>query len=78
VDSYQKPVDEIFSLLKARPTGLNTEEVALRLEAHGYNELETKTSINPLIIFINQFKSFITYILLFAVVFSLLIGEDID
>lgn len=78
MDFYRKPVDEIFSLLNTRATGLSSKEVKLRLETHGYNKLETKTTINPLIIFINQFKSFIIYILLFAVVFSLLIGEYVD
>lgn len=78
MDFYQKPVDEIFSLLNTKATGLSSNEVKLRLETHGYNKLETKTTINPLIIFINQFKSFIIYILLFAVIFSLLIGEYVD
>ncbi len=78
MEFYRKPVDEIFTLLDTRPSGLSPEEIGLRLETHGYNELETKTAIHPLTIFINQFKSFIIYILLFAVVFSLLIGEYID
>ncbi len=78
MESYRQSVDEIFLLLSSRPTGLSAQEVKLRRETHGYNVLETKTAINPLIIFINQFKSFIIYILLFAVVFSLLIGEYID
>lgn len=78
MDFYRRPVDEIFPLLETRPTGLSDEEAGLRLAAHGYNELETRTSINRLAIFIDQFKSFIIYILLFAVVFSLLIGEYVD
>ena len=78
MDFYRKHIDEIFSLFETSPAGLSTEEAVLRVGIHGYNELETKTSINPLIIFINQFKSFIIYILLFAVVFSLLIGEYVD
>lgn len=75
---YQKSIDEIFSHLGTSSSGLSTEEVKKRLADHGYNALETKTTINPLVIFINQFKSFIIYILLFAVVFSLLIGEYVD
>ena len=78
MEFYRRPVDEIFTLLDTRPTGLSPEEATLRLKSHGSNELETKTAINPLIIFINQFKSFIIYILLFATVFSLLIGEYVD
>ncbi len=77
-DFYRQPVDDIFILLDSRPTGLSAEEVRGRQAAYGFNELQTETSVNPLIIFINQFKSFIIYILLFAVVFSLLIGEYVD
>ena len=78
MEFYRRPVDEIFTLLETRPAGLSPEEAKLRLKSHGFNELETKTAINPLIIFFNQFKSFIIYILLFATVFSLLIGEYVD
>ncbi len=78
MDFYRKPVDEIFTLLESRPSGLSAEEVRLRQAAYGYNELQTQATVNPLKIFINQFKSFIIYILLFAVVFSLLIGEHVD
>ena len=78
MDFYRKPVDEIFTLLDSRPSGLSAEEVRIRQAAHGYNELQTETTVNPLVIFINQFKSFIVYILLFAVVFALLIGEYVD
>jgi len=78
MDFYRKSVTEIITLLDTRSTGLSTEEARLRLASHGNNELETKTAINHLRIFINQFKSFIIYILLFAVVFSLLIGEYVD
>jgi Ca2+-transporting ATPase len=78
MDFYRKSVEEIFSLLGTSPIGLNSEEVQRRLEVHGHNALETKTKINPLLIFINQFKSFIIYILLFAVLFSMLIGEYVD
>ena len=75
---YSQTVDELFVLLSSRPDGLSAQEVKQRRDIYGYNTLETKTAINPLVIFINQFKSFIIYILLFAVVFSLVIGEYVD
>jgi Ca2+-transporting ATPase len=78
MDFYRKPVDDLFILLNSRPTGLSAEEVRGRQAAYGYNALQTETPVNPLVIFISQFKSFIIYILLFAVVFSLLIGEYVD
>ncbi len=78
MDFYQQPVSEIFYLLQTDTNGLSSADASQRLKIHGFNELETRTTINPLAIFINQFKSFIIYILLFAVVFSLLIGEYVD
>jgi Ca2+-transporting ATPase len=78
LDFYRLPLDELFRLLKCDAAGLSASEAACRLQQHGPNELETRTEINPLLIFIEQFKSFIIYILLFAVVFSLLIGEYVD
>ncbi len=78
MDFYQTPLDELFQQLKTVTDGLSAEDAEARLQLYGPNELETKTVINPLLIFIDQFKSFIIYILLFAVVFSLLIGEYVD
>jgi Ca2+-transporting ATPase len=78
MEFYSQSVDELFVLLDSRPDGLSAQEIKLKQDTCGFNELETKTAINPLAIFINQFKSFIIYILLFAVVFSLLIGEYVD
>lgn len=58
--------------------GLGEDEALRRHQEYGLNELETKSEISPFFIFISQFKSFIIYILLFAVVFSIIIGEYID
>jgi len=71
-------IEEVFRLLKASKDGLTSQEVEKRLQEYGLNKLRTETKINPLIILLNQFKNFIIYILLFAVVFSILIGEYID
>lgn len=76
--AYRKTPAELFSELKTSSEGLTSLDATQRLAEHGYNELQTKTEINPLLLFINQFKSFIIYILLFAVVFSLIIGEYVD
>ena len=75
---YQENVDEILAFLKTSRDGLSPSEAYQRLSKHGFNELETGSDINPLLIFLNQFKNFIIYILLFAVFFSILIGEYID
>ncbi|NLC70597.1 MAG: HAD-IC family P-type ATPase, partial [Desulfuromonadaceae bacterium] len=78
MDYYRQEIDDVFASLETSPAGLNPEEASRRLEIHGANQLATHSEISLLSIFINQFKSFIIYILLFAVLFSLLIGEYID
>ncbi|MCK5405621.1 MAG: HAD-IC family P-type ATPase, partial [Desulfobulbaceae bacterium] len=78
MDYYREPVETVLSSLKTSKNGLSSEEATKRITKFGHNTLETKSSVNPLLIFLNQFKSFIIYILLFAVAFSLLIGEYVD
>jgi Ca2+-transporting ATPase len=75
---YRQSPEELFKELRTDRSGLPGPEATSRLQAEGYNELQGKTAINPLRIFLNQFKSFIIYILLFAVLFSLVIGEYVD
>jgi len=58
--------------------GLSELEVEKRKNIYGLNELKTKKKINPLMIFLRQFKSFIIYILIFAVLISILVKEYID
>ena len=74
----QQTGDEVLAALNSSLDGLSSEEVENRLRTHGQNILETSKPVNPLLLFVEQFKSFIIYILLFAVVFSLIIGEYVD
>ncbi len=78
MEFYQRSIEAVLAELETPPDGLEPAEADRRLQQYGPNVLETRTVINPLLIFLNQFKSFIIYILLFAVVFSLLIGEFVD
>lgn len=75
---YQLDIEQLNAYFKTTDKGLSISEAEKRFQQVGPNELETRTVINPLLIFINQFKSFIIYILLFAVVFSVVIGEYVD
>ncbi len=71
-----KDVLEHFKVNKEE--GLDGHKVTNRRQLFGLNELESKKRLNPIILFLNQFKSFIIYILLFAVVVSILAKEYID
>ena len=78
-DFYQFSADETIKKLDSDlEDGLSQLEVASRKKKYGLNQLDTKTEINPLKIFIEQFRSFIIYILLFAVAISLLNNHYVD
>lgn len=75
---YQSSPDQIYQELDASNDGLSSNTAKQRLEQEGPNELQTETKINKLKLLINQFKSFIIYIMLFALVLSLVLGEYAD
>ena len=58
--------------------GLSHAEVEARRKTHGPNRLSSPPPPSLFSIFVNQFKDFIVYILLFAIFFSLIIGEYVD
>jgi Ca2+-transporting ATPase len=74
----QQSGEEVLADLDSCAAGLCHEEVRERLLRYGPNVLETAKAVNPVLLFLEQFKSFIIYILLFAVVFSCIIGEYVD
>jgi len=74
----QKSGEEVLKDLGSRLGGLNSEEVREYRQHHGPNHLEAARPVNPVVLFLDQFKSFIIYILLFAIVFSFIIGEYVD
>ncbi|MGA1843466.1 MAG: calcium-translocating P-type ATPase, SERCA-type [bacterium] len=69
---------ESLAVLKSNPRGLDKEEVARRRSLYGPNRIHQPRTINPLLIFLGQFKDFLIIILLAATVVSLLIGETLD
>ncbi|HDS16770.1 MAG TPA: cation-translocating P-type ATPase [Proteobacteria bacterium] len=78
VAPYQKTATELFAELVCDGQGLSETEATARLEKYGFNRLREMPPPHPLRIFLEQFKSFIIYILLFAVAFALAIGEYVD
>ena len=75
---YKQDINSILKQLDSQTNGLNWAEGNLRIEKYGYNELQIENKINVLKLFFSQFKSFIIYILLFAVVLSFAVQEYID
>ena len=78
MDYYKIPVKEVLSDLKTSENGLSETEAKARLQRYGYNEIEEKERISPLKIFLSQFSSPLIWILMAAVVISIIIGEVVN
>ena len=70
---YQKKAEQVLKELGTSTSGLSDSEAKKRLEKYGPNEIKEEKKISPLKIFLSQFKSFIVYILVAAVIISVII-----
>lgn len=75
---HDKTIKDVLAELKTTEKGLSSKEAEEKLNIHGYNEIKEKERIQPLKIFFDQFKSPIVWVLVAAVVISLLLKERID
>ncbi|TET54649.1 MAG: hypothetical protein E3J54_01680, partial [Actinobacteria bacterium] len=79
IDWHTKDIEETAKTLKTNiSTGLSTEEAQKRLQKYGPNELEEKKKASPIVIFLEQFNDVLIWILLFAVLISIIRGESFD
>ncbi len=72
------PADQLLTSLGSTPQGLSAAEAEKRLKEAGANSLKATSRSTPLVLFLNQFKSPLVLILLFAVVVSAFAKEWID
>ncbi|MFH1307987.1 MAG: HAD-IC family P-type ATPase [archaeon] len=70
--------EEVISHFQSTSSGLSQKEAELRLERYGKNIIKETYKISPLKIFLSQFKSFLVYILIAAVLISLFISHYVD
>jgi Ca2+-transporting ATPase len=66
--------DVVKKLETSIEKGLTESEAQKRIETYGKNELIKEKGKTALQIFINQFKDFLIYLLMFAIVISIIIG----
>ncbi len=59
-------------------TGLSSAVAAQKLKEHGLNEIKREKARSPWILFIEQFKSPLVIILIFACIISAVLGEQIE
>jgi len=78
VNYYNLNVSDTIKSIGTSQKGLSEEEAKKRLKEYGSNELKHNEKISPFQILIRQFTSSIVFILLAALIISLLIGEKLD
>jgi Ca2+-transporting ATPase len=74
VDWHGRTVAETFEELDASEDGLAGTAAEERLAEYGHNEIRRAGGVDPLAIFVSQFRSFLIYLLVLAAVISLAVG----
>ena len=78
-DEYTSDVQSVVALLGSdAKCGLSDDVARERLKDFGLNEIKRESKVSALLIFIRQFKSFIIYILIFALILSVFVKEYTD
>ncbi|HET7087340.1 MAG TPA: magnesium-translocating P-type ATPase [Anaerolineae bacterium] len=75
---WNTPADQLLKSLQATPDGLSTSEAQQRLKDWGPNALKVRRRVTPWGLLLNQFKSPLVLILLFAVAVSAFVKEWTD
>lgn len=76
---FSKSQEEVLKEFNVNPAvGLTEEEVKLRLEKYGFNQLKGKPKKSMIALFFAQLKDMLIYVLLGAAVITFFIGEIAD
>ena len=75
---WSTPIADLLQQHNTTPQGLSSQEVQNRLELYGSNLLKAKKRTDSLTLFLNQFKSPIILILLFAAGLSFFLHDAAD
>ncbi len=75
---YNLGAADALARLASGGDGLSAAEVARRQQEYGPNQLAGRKRPNPVLVFLRQFLSPLIYVLLAAVVFSIVLGHYVD
>jgi len=75
---HSKTKEEIFKELKTSEKGITSEQAEKRLKEYGKNVLKKIHKLRPFKILLEQFHSFLIYILLIAIAVSFFINHFVD
>src|SRR3989338_1374148 len=72
------PLDKVFKKLKSSKKGLSEKEVGEARKKFGSNILPQEKTISSLVIFLNQLKSPLVYVLLIAGAITFVLQDFVD
>jgi Mg2+-importing ATPase len=75
---WSQSPDDLIEALRSGPDGLSESEVTSRVQEFGPNTLKAREKTTAFGVFLNQFKSPIVLILLFATLISAAVGDWLD
>jgi Ca2+-transporting ATPase len=75
---HTKKINSVIKDLQTSPDGLTAKEASSRLQKYGSNKLPEEKSLPRLIIFLNQFKSPLVYVLIGAALITLFLQDYKD
>jgi Ca2+-transporting ATPase len=75
---YIKKESEIFKELETSEKGISSHEAKIRLQSHGYNQIEDRKKPSKFLLVLKQFKSAFVFILIIAAIISFLFQNNID
>ena len=75
---WSKQIDIVFKEVSSSADGLSSSAAQAVLKRVGPNRIQSRARVTPLGLFINQFKSPITLILVFATAISAYLGDWVD
>lgn len=73
---HSMTIEEAHSSLGSDPGGMSTPQAAARLAEHGPNRIESSSRPQLWKIFASQFKEYLTLVLIFAAIISVIAGEN--
>ncbi|MCK5608825.1 HAD-IC family P-type ATPase, partial [Candidatus Pacearchaeota archaeon] len=78
MDYYQKKSDDVLVELKSSEQGLSSKVAKSRLKKYGKNKIVKVHKFHGLKVLLNQFKSFLIYLLIVASLISFFVGHFVD
>jgi len=76
---YTRSIEQVAGELGVHPDdGLTVSEAALRLEKTGRNTLKEEKQRSVLALFFSQMRDMLIYVLLAAVIITIILGEYVD